>query len=75
MTLQVENTPTVMADDEEAVQQVEGNRGEGEEVHSGDDFKNPARILARDTSSEVPSLCASLEDRRNPKKASSTRRC
>ena len=38
VTLQVENRPTVMADDEEAVQQVEGNRGEGEEVHSGDGF-------------------------------------
>src|ERR1019366_1269474 len=36
--VEVEDAPTVVADHEEAVQEVEGEGGNGEEVHGGDGF-------------------------------------
>src|SRR5208283_2224593 len=36
--IEVDDAPTVVADDEEAVQEVEGEGGNGEEVHGRDGF-------------------------------------
>ena len=36
--IEVENTPAVVTDDEEAVQEAESDRGHREEVHGGNGF-------------------------------------
>jgi hypothetical protein len=49
----VQNTPSIMRNYEEAVQDLEGERWHGEEVHCGDGF---AMILQED----LPALCLTL---------------